>query len=63
MKKFKIFIRTLVIGLTVSMSLIFGIMAIFEIYENINAIAFGVYKNAFEVTGEGIKILDFFISF
>ena len=63
MKSFKIFLRTLVIGCVISLSIIFGTLAIFKIYENINAIGFGVYKNAIEVSADGIRILDFFISF
>lgn len=60
-EKIKVFLRTTVIFTVVIMCLIFGFMSFCEIYENIRYIAYGEYKNAIELTEEGIRILDFTI--
>ena len=39
--------------------LIFAVLAVCEIYENIRYIGYGEYKDAIEITEENIRILDF----
>lgn len=60
-EKIKVFLRTTIVFTVVMMCLIFGLMSFCKIYENIRYIAYGEYKNAIELTEEGIRILDFVI--
>lgn len=60
-EKIKVFLRTTVVFTVVMMCLIFGFMAFCRSYENIRRIAYGEYKNAVELTEDGIRILDFVI--
>lgn len=60
---FRLFKKSFFITLTVLICLIIGVGGIAKAYENTVRIAFGEYKNAFGITSEGIRILDFEIEF
>jgi len=62
-EKIKVFLRTVFIGTTISLNIIFGGLAVAKAYENIRQIGFGEYKRAVEITEDSIRILDFTIDF
>ena len=59
--KITVFLRTMTITTVIMICLIFAILSICKIYENIRYIGYGEYKNAIEITEENIRILDFTI--
>jgi hypothetical protein len=59
--KIIVFLRSLTVSSVVIICLVCGALAVCEIYENIRFIGYGEYKNAVEITEDGIRILDFLI--
>lgn len=59
--KIKVFFRTMTVTTVIIICLIFAVLSVCEIYENIRYIGYGEYKNAIEITEENIRILDFTI--
>lgn len=57
----KTYFRSFYISLVVILCICLGWIGISTAYENIIQIAFGEYKDAIEITTEGIRILDFII--
>lgn len=60
-KQLRIFLRTTVLWLVFLLCIIFAALSVCEIYENIRYTVYGEYKNAVELTEDGIRILDFLI--
>lgn len=60
-KQIKTFLRTTAVSSVIIACVFFSLFAFCEIYENIRYIGYGEYKNAIELTEDGIRILDFVI--
>ncbi len=57
----KTYFRTFYISLVVILCLCLGWIGISTAYENTVRIAYGEYRDAIQITEEGIRILDFVI--
>ena len=53
------FLRKMYLSMVISSCIVFGIAAICVSYSHIRRIGFGEYRNALEVTKEGVRILDY----
>ncbi len=54
-----IFIRTVVLSSVIFLNLFLFVCGICICYQNIRLEGYGEYKNAAEITDDGIRILDF----
>ena len=60
-RQISVFFRTVFLSTVVLLCIILGFTAIAKSYENIRYVAYGEYKNAVELTDDGLRILDFYI--
>ena len=58
-KKVILFLRTVYLTSVIIFCLVLGFYGICKAYEGIRLVGFGEYRNAIEIDGEEINILDF----
>ncbi len=60
-KNYRLFFRSFYLSSVIMFCILFAVFGIARAYKNTVQIGFGQYKDAFEITDEGIRILDFHI--